>query len=563
MNNKIMLIAFNARYTHSNLALYNLRTSLLASNYEVEIHEFTIHDDLFQVLQKLADASPGVIGISVYIWNTLYVKLLLLEIKKVIPDVKIILGGPEVSYNAEQWLDEFPMIDYIVCGAGETAIRRLAECNFEYADKIVSIPNPDFSTIPFPYLPSDKELLKHKYVYYEASRGCPFQCSYCLSSRDDQELKFRDIETIKSELRQLWEFEPFIIKFIDRSFNVNQLCARQIWQFLINESPDIMYHFEIHPLYLEEEDFDILKYVVQGRFQFEIGIQSIHPETIKEIGRTGEWEKIKPKLERLRQFKQIHQHYDAIVGLPYETKEKLGETVSELLTLKPDHLQLGFLKILPGTAMSEKTTEYEMQYQSNPPYRVLSTKWMSFSEIQSCEHIETILNAYVNSGHFKYIVDECFEVESGKAFERLEDFVFFILVNNEDLRTKDWLKKAKTLRSYCLKAYPQKIEYFDELLLWDWCVFPSNLAYPEFLPIHLLNAAKQESLVFLRNLPADHLFWKDNDLKLDDIKRAHFYKATSLKVQEQCLAGKTHAMIFKQQGHVKTIYYNIDFNQIR
>ncbi len=579
MKKKIMLLAFNARFTHSNLAIYALRTSLLNFSHDIDMREFTIHDDLLLILLQIVESNPDVIGISVYIWNSMQLKLLLPEIKKVIPHTKIILGGPEVSYNAEHWLDQFPMIDYIVCGAGETAFRRLAESDFSYSDRILRISNPDFLTLPFPYMSSDKELLKHKYVYYEASRGCPFHCSYCLSSREDQDLQYRDIETIKSELRQLWAFEPFIIKFIDRSFNVNQSFARQIWQFLKEESPDIMYHFEIHPLYLDEEDFNILGSVPQERFQFEIGIQSIHSQTIREIGRQGEWEMIEPKLRKLKEIRQIHQHYDAIVGLPFETKDKLGETINELLILEPDHLQLGFLKILPGTDMAKKTDEYGIEYLSDPPYRVLSTKWMSFAEIQSCENVEIVLNSYINSGHFPSVVRDCFELRKGNGFNKLDEFASYIITTGKDIKTKDWLKKAKIVQSFyqfneqqrtllrtlsaeqldepCDIALIPSSSELDELLLWDWILFPSNLQYPDFLPIHLLNEAKQESLAYLRSLPVDHYFWKSNDICLDDTRRAYFFKAKLIQTRKKCLYGKEYAMILKRQGKVQVTVFDI------
>ncbi|HNX01685.1 MAG TPA: DUF4080 domain-containing protein [Candidatus Cloacimonadota bacterium] len=557
MNNNLLLISFNARYTHSNPALYSLRTAVGDLPYETRIHEFTIHDDVFNVLDVMLQKSPQVIGISVYIWNTMYVRMLLPEIRKLLADVKIVLGGPEVSFNADSWLNEFPAIDYIVCGAGEAGFRFLAECNFNHPEKIIQIPNQNFASLPFPYRKEDCGNLRNKYVYYEASRGCPFHCSYCLSSRDDQPLEFRDIETVKQEIRKLWEFEPFIIKFIDRSFNVNREFAREIWCFILKESPDIMYHFEIHPLYLEDEDFEIFRQVPVGRFQFEIGIQSIHAGTLREIGRTGTWDEIKPNLMKLRQFHQIHQHYDAIVGLPGEGKTMLGQTVSELLTLHPDHLQLGFLKVLPGTIMTEKVHEYGMQYQGTPPYRILFNKWISFTEIQSCEKLEAVLNNYITAGHFTSVINQVFDLENGKGFEKLELLVEHIRDIGADLNTKDWLKKAKILQSFYTRYQQDNKNMLDELLLWDWMIFPSNLPYPKFLPLHLLQEAKEILLSHLHNLPSTDGFWKEHSLHPDDIRRAHFFKSEREEVQKQVLNGRQYAMIWKQQGMVRTITFDI------
>jgi radical SAM superfamily enzyme YgiQ (UPF0313 family) len=557
MKRKILLIACNARFTHSNPALYALRTSLNGFSCNTDIREFSIQDKALDILLQLQLAAPQVIAFSVYIWNSILIKELLPDIKKVLPGVCIILGGPEVSYNASEWLLAHPEIDYIVSGEGETAFRFLAENNFSLPEKIISLLNPPFANLPFPYQLTDAALLKHKYLYYEASRGCPFECSYCLSSRLDQPLQYRTLEQVKQEIRQLWEFEPFLIKFIDRSFNVNSAWARSIWEFLIAESPAIKYHFEIHPAFLEAEDFALLTKAPADLFQFEIGIQTIHTTTLAEIGRTGNWEQIKLPLQKLREIDNIHQHYDAIAGLPGEDMPMLAATVNELLKMQPHHLQLGFLKVLPGTKMRENAAEYGMQYQSIPPYGILGSKQISFSELAQCTAVEDVLELFINSGHFISLVEDVFQVTQDMAFENLLAFAEFADKNNLSLQSRQWLKKAQTLQAFYTAVYPHLQSELDEKMVWEWCRFPSTLAFPDFLPPTVLQIAKQSLAPTFKQLPSDHPFWQKYHLQPDDLRRAIFFQPLTARNQNELLAGHDFALWLKEQGKTRLLLFDI------
>jgi len=402
---KIFLTSINARFTHSNLALRYLRSYANKQFSDVSLIEYTINQNIDEILEELVQAKPDVLVFSVYIWNSTIIKKILSVLGDILPRTKIVLGGPEVSYNADIWLPQFDSIDYIITGAGEAGWEYLLNSSFQVSDKIISKTNYRFSDIPFPYLADEFPELNQKYIYFESSRGCPFKCSYCLSSRLDQGLDYRDLSMVKEELSWLISQNPKIIKFVDRTFNSNGKRAREIWQFLIDSKTKTKFHFEIHPSLLTEQDFDVLKQAPEELFQFEIGIQSTNPNTIKEIGRFENWEKIKVNIARLLEFEQIHSHSDMIVGLPYENRAKTIDSFNNIYNLQADHFQVGFLKVLPGTEMANKSAEYGIVKHSFPPYEILQNKWMSFEEIRNFKNVEHVLELLGNSGRFKTVLD--------------------------------------------------------------------------------------------------------------------------------------------------------------
>ncbi len=350
----ILLVGINARYTHSNLAIRYLRNYVSDLSYQITLEEFTINQPLLDILSKIFKLEPEIIALSVYIWNTEIIRKLLPEVHKLLPECKIILGGPEVSYNPQHWLEEFPFLNFIICGAGEAGFRYLIEKKLLVKEQIIKIQNPAFNEIKFPYTDDDFPGLKDKYIYYEASRGCPFKCSYCLSSRSDQKLELREFNKVKEELEFLLNKKPRIIKFVDRTFNANREFSRNIWQYLIEINPDTKFHFEIYPALLEEEDFILLEKCPVDLFQFEIGIQSTNPATLKAIHRPDNWHKTKEKIQKLISIGNIHIHVDLIAGLPYDEFKHIKHSFNDIYALQADHFQLGFLKILPGTEITKK-----------------------------------------------------------------------------------------------------------------------------------------------------------------------------------------------------------------
>ena len=367
---KILLAAINARYTHSCLALYCLKSALRGLEVEAVVREFSINQKIEEIMPRLAAEGADIIALSVYIWNSEMVKKLITKIHEHCGGVLLVLGGPEVSYNPESWLEAFPFIDFIVTGHGEEGFRNLIRNGFRGGEKIIAIPNPPFAEMPAPYTEEDLTGLCNRYIYYESSRGCPFQCTYCLSARSDQKMELKRPDTVKAELDYILRNGPPLVKFVDRTFNAAKEQSRAIWRHLLENYSNgpTRFHFELHPLYLDEEDFDLLSRCPTGLFQFEIGVQSTNPATLAAVKRAGDWGREKAALERLIGFRTIRIHLDLIAGLPFEEMPSIARSFNEVYNLRPDHLQLGFLKVLPGTEMMDAAGQYGMAYSTQAPY---------------------------------------------------------------------------------------------------------------------------------------------------------------------------------------------------
>jgi radical SAM superfamily enzyme YgiQ (UPF0313 family) len=480
MSLKILLVGINARYTHSNLAIRYLRNALPPKNYEVDIAEFSINQNPLDILQDIYSRKPDVICLSVYIWNSDLIKKMLPDLKNIFPKSRLILGGPEVSYNPQIWIDNYPQIDQIIKGHGEAGLSFLAESNFTWQDKIIYKSNPKFSELPFPYLESDFPELEHKYIYYESSRGCSFRCSYCLSSRSDQKLEFRSIEQVKEELGWLLKREPKIIKFVDRTFNVKPDFARNIWKFLIEQSTNTKFHFEIHPELLSKVDFEILQNCPEDRFQFEIGIQSTNPSTLKAIHRSQNWQKTQENIQKLVALSNIHLHVDLIAGLPYEDWDSLIRSFNDIISLMTDHFQVGFLKVLPGTEMQEKVGEYGIVSQQNPPYQILQNKWLSFEDLSEFEQIEKLVNSIINSENFKITFAQM-KKKFTNSYALFQSLLVFCANKSIDLNKRDWQSVAKLLWHFVNEHHISDLEFFLDCLRWDWCQIAAGHHYPDFL----------------------------------------------------------------------------------
>jgi radical SAM superfamily enzyme YgiQ (UPF0313 family) len=398
---KILFAAINSRYTHSNLALRYLRNAVRKTDHDVVIREFSINQDHFGIIDSIAAETPDVIALSVYIWNALRVEALIPDLKKILPDAKIILGGPEAGYDAQRWLDRHPQIDFIVEGAGEAAMQELASNQFQSAERIIHRRNDPFQSIPFPYQEDDFAVLKNRYLYYESSRGCPFSCSYCISSRTDQNLDMKNADTVISELELIIAHNPPLVKFVDRSFNADPSRALVIWQHLISRTPQTRFHFEIHPALIGEEDLAILRTAPQGLFQFEIGVQSVNDAALRAINRSTDWESSRHAIESLIGLKSIHIHLDLIAGLPFESFDDVANTFNEIMKLCPDHFQLGFLKVLPGTQLYDQAEEFGLVYSAAPPYRILSTRWLSMNDLSRLGRIEMLVESIYNNVHLR------------------------------------------------------------------------------------------------------------------------------------------------------------------
>lgn len=398
---KALLVAVNAKYVHTNIAVRYISRFCKSCGLDCEFAEYTINETKNNVLAKLYEADCAAYGFSCYIWNIGYVLELCSSLKKLRPKRKIFLGGPEVSFDAEEILKKNEFIDYIICGEGEKAVAKLLqsppnERSVIYGEKVTTL-----DELPFPYAKEDIAAVAEgeKLVYYETSRGCPFSCAYCLSSVDSG-VRFLPVNRVKAEIKLLSQSEVQTIKFVDRTFNADKNRALEIWEYCMSLEGDTCYHFEIGADLLTSEQIDLLRNAKKGQFQFEIGVQTTNADTIAEISRTMDIEKLSKNVKRLKEETNVSLHLDLIAGLPYEDMETFKRSFNDVYALKPHVLQLGFLKLLKGSAMRKSADRYEMKFCDFAPYEVYSTKWLGFDEIIRLKAIEDVLERYYNSGRF-------------------------------------------------------------------------------------------------------------------------------------------------------------------
>ena len=418
---KILLAACNAKYIHSNLAVYNLKSCSGEYSHNVVIKEYTINQIRDDILKDIYLEQPDVICFSCYIWNISFVKELVPDLKKILPHVDFWAGGPEVSYDAVEFLKKNPAFFGVMVGEGEETFHELAGyyierkpenlkeirgVAFHDETKVPDIVHTgwrelmDLSKVPFAY--SNLTEFKNRIIYYESSRGCPFSCSYCLSSID-KKLRFRDIELVKKELQFFIDNKVPQVKFVDRTSNCKHDHAMAIWRYITEHDNGITnFHFEISADLLREEELALMKTMRPGLIQLEIGVQSTNPQTIKAIRRTMDFEKLKGIVEQIHSFGNIHQHLDLIAGLPYEGYESFHKSFCDVYALRPEQFQLGFLKVLKGSHMMEMTGEYQILYKDREPYEVLSTAWLTYGEILGLKMVESMVEVYYNSGQFKH-----------------------------------------------------------------------------------------------------------------------------------------------------------------
>ena len=417
---KILLAACNAKYIHSNLAVYSLKSCSGEYSSSVVVKEYTINQIRDDILKDIYLEQPDVVCFSCYIWNISFVRELVPDLKKILPQVEFWAGGPEVSYDAVEFLKKNPVFFGVMVGEGEETFHELAGYYIERKPETLSgirgvafrdenkgrdIVHTgwrelmDLSKVPFAY--SNLTEFKNRIIYYESSRGCPFSCSYCLSSID-KKLRFRDIGLVKKELQFFIDNKVPQVKFVDRTFNCKHDHAMEIWRYITeNDNGITNFHFEISADLLRAEELALMKTMRPGLIQLEIGVQSTNPQTIKAIRRTMDFEKLKGIVEQIHSFGNIHQHLDLIAGLPYEGYDSFHKSFCDVYALRPEQFQLGFLKVLKGSHMMEMTGEYQILYKDREPYEVLSTAWLTYGEILRLKMVESMVEVYYNSGQFK------------------------------------------------------------------------------------------------------------------------------------------------------------------
>lgn len=519
----VILTAINAKYIHSNLAVYCLRAYAKPYKEDIQIAEYTINQQTDDILMDLYKKKPDLLCFSCYIWNIEYVEKILRDIKKLLPDVPIWLGGPEVSYDAQNTLLRFPEVTGIMMGEGEETFLELVDyyhqkkhdlsaihgITYRSSDKIIE--NPwrdvmDLSKVPFVY--DHMKDFRHKIIYYESSRGCPFSCSYCLSSIDKC-LRFRDLSLVTKELQFFMNSKVPQVKFVDRTFNCNHKHSMTIWSYIKDHDNGITnFHFEVAADLLNEEELDLISDMRPGLIQLEIGVQSTNPETISEIRRKMDFKKVTSIVERINCGQNIHQHLDLIAGLPYEDLRSFRESFNDVYRIRPEQLQLGFLKVLKGSYMEEQKDSYGLVYKNSPPYEVLYTKWLSYEDVLTLKSVENMVEIYYNSGQFTYTMKQL-EQEFFTPFDLYQKLGEFYLENGYHKRNHTRISRYEILDEFIsrLVSSEEKKYFYREFLTFDLYLRENVKNRPEFAGNYSVG---KEELYFLY----DEVLSKDTSLSI-------------------------------------------------
>lgn len=495
MKKSCLLVAVNAKYIHTNLAVRYLKAFCKPWYNNIQMQEHTINDNSDNVLKQIHKSGCEIYAFSCYIWNIDVVLKLSSSLKKINPQAVIVLGGPEVSFDSERLMEQHPFIDYIVRGEGEETLLELLQYlngDLKEIDSILGVTyrkstgiasNPErgllksLDVIPFSY--DDLDALDTKIIYYETSRGCPFNCQYCLSSTLHG-VRFFSIDRIRYELKLFISRGVKQVKLVDRTFNCNKKHSLEIIRYIIELNGKTNFHFEIAADLLDEEMISVLAMAPKDMFQFEIGVQSTNPEALKEISRATDLNKVKQNVKALQQAQNSHMHLDLIAGLPYEDLDSFRRSFDEVHELMPDMLQLGFLKLLKGSGIRERSVEYQIQYNDFNPYEVLSTKWISFDELSMLKEVEQLLELYYNSGRFKHSLKYIFDKHYPSYFGFYKDF-------SDYWHSSGLYAVSHSIRELynilCRFAEQQGIMSLalNELIKLDWLMFYGNGTMPENL----------------------------------------------------------------------------------
>ena len=490
----ILLVAINAKYIHSNLAVYSLRQYAKTYQEHITLCEYTINQYVDDILMDIYKQKPDFIAFSCYIWNIDMVRQLVIELKKILPHIPIWVGGPEVSYETTACMLEQPLLDGIMIGEGEQTFLELMAYYIDGTGKLADIDGivyrekqeihttkprkpMDLSEIPFPY--DTMDAFKNKIVYYETSRGCPFSCSYCLSSIE-KGIRLRKIDLVKKELQIFLDAKVPQVKFIDRTFNCNHEHAMAIWRYLIeNDNGVTNFHFEISADLLNEEEFELLNSMRVGLVQLEIGVQSTNADTIHAIHRTMNLEKLSAAVHRVQQGKNIHQHLDLIAGLPYEDYDTFRKSFNDIYAWRPNQLQLGFLKVLKGSRMHEEYQMYQMQYKSYAPYEVLTTKWLDFDDVLALKKVENMVEIYYNSGQFVHTLEFLMHYYNS-PFDFYQALGEFYEAYGDLGVHHNRIARYHILLEFVIKDKAEIIEPLKELLTYDLYLRENMKTRPEF-----------------------------------------------------------------------------------
>lgn len=488
---QFLLTAVNAKYIHSNPAVYSLRAYAGEELQPyIAVAEYTINQRMEEILGDLYKRHPDVIGFSCYIWNYPLIQELLRELPKVLPDTDLWLGGPEVSFESRKILEDFPMVKGIMAGEGEETFKELLSFYVEGKVSFKEIPGlvlregesparevADLNAIPFLY--DDLQSFQNRIIYYETSRGCPFRCSYCLSSIE-KKVRLRDLELVKKELQFFLDKKIPQVKLIDRTFNCSRHHAMEVWRYIKEHDNGVTnFHFEIAADIMNEEELAVLKEMRPGLVQFEIGVQTTNPDTLKEINRSADIARIAEVVREIHESGNIHIHLDLIAGLPFEGYDSFRKSFNDVYEMKPHQLQLGFLKVLKGTVMREKAEGYGLVFKEKAPYEVLYTKWLSYKEVLGLKRIEEMVELYYNSNQFTHTLPTL-EKEFQGPFEMFEELAGFYEEKGYFVNSPARSVRYDILLEFALEKAPGKKQLYQELLTYDYYLRENAKSRPGF-----------------------------------------------------------------------------------
>ncbi|HAT4070739.1 B12-binding domain-containing radical SAM protein [Clostridium perfringens] len=490
---KILLTAINSKYIHSNLAVRYLKAFTKDLDFQGDIKEFSINDRVENILEGIIEEKPDVVAFSCYIWNMEFVNRLAELIKLVDPNIEILYGGPEVSYEGKEFLENHEG-EYVIVGEGEKTFRefvlyKLGEgkiedikgLNYKRDGKVVENPKRpemDMNELVFPY--TYEEDINNKIVYYEASRGCPFKCKYCLSSVMHG-VRFLDVERVKKELKYFMERGLKLVKFVDRTFNCNREYTVELLKYLSEQDTETRFHFEVAADLLTEEQIEILNNAPKGRFQLEVGVQTTNNEVLHNINRYITYENIKEKVLKVASGKNVMQHLDLIAGLPGEDLESFKKSFNDVHAIRPDEIQLGFLKLLKGSSMREEAEKWGIVYSPYAPYEIIRSKDISYEELLLLKKVEAMVDKYYNSCKFNNVIKFFLNIYE-KPFDFYYDLAMFFEEKGNFKRSIGNVEYYKILLDFYLEKIGGEDEgLFKEVLKFDYLCFNKKRWLPDFL----------------------------------------------------------------------------------
>ncbi|MFW2488152.1 B12-binding domain-containing radical SAM protein [Clostridium chromiireducens] len=511
---KVLITAVDSKFIHSNLAVRYLKSFTRDIDYESKIKEFTINDREGRILEEIMKEKPDVVAFSTYIWNVELISRVANLIKRVDSNIEILYGGPEVSFDSRNFLQN-NVGEYVIEGEGEKTYRdfilyKLGKLQLENIkglhykkDNMVysneKRPLMSMDEIAFPY--EEDEDLSNKIVYYEASRGCPFSCRYCLSSTSHG-VRFLDIDRVLKDLMYFINKKVRLVKFVDRTFNCNSKFAMAIWDFLIKQDTNTQFHFEISADILKPQEIELLSKAPKGRFRFEVGVQTTNDEVLRNINRFVNFNDIKEKVLEIEALRNIDQHLDLIAGLPGEDYESFKKSFNDMYEIKPEEIQLGFLKLLKGSSMREDADKYGMEYSPYPPYEILKTDKLSYEELLKLKKVEEMVDKYYNSQKFKLII-KYFEDKFEKPFDFYYSLGMFFEKQgyfSKNIGNAEYYKLFLDFNEMILK---ESNKYLKEIIRFNYLIYNKRRGLPEFLRSDML---KEEEKSIKEELREEYSF---------------------------------------------------------